>query len=1674
MASQQHGQGGAAFFTPYSNKAFDTPGVTDSAAFFTPIGTCTRSVSQAAKPSANRSQQVAAVFALAASDGSEPSLPNSAEDFQEAEAHEASISLDVGGCGPSGASSERSAGALEAVEKAEGTAGQPTEDVEMEDVDVAPTPPPPAKQAVSGDDDGAVARPQSPPPQPSPEVEPPAVSSPPPAQLAEEEYAAEPDMMAISPLPGPVPGAAEAVAMGRSFITQDVHPSPAAPSLSRAASVGAGLAVEAVSVAETGADSAQPTESAGTAATLKLHGTAPARAPAPEELLEGSGETCGDAGSPAPDLFDPSLLVAAEASAEDAMSPANSRTATLGNASQAAAPDAPTPVSGVVASVVSKQRAAAPESARGASATQGRRASAIGSGLKPRPTPPQHSAAAATPSPAPRVSIQRRISGAGLAHPSLSPAPFKTLVADGAVTAGGMGSVRRQSAVTGGGGGGGGTGTPFLLRRMRHVAADSPPVTPFAAMKPPAPDTGAGLESARRLSAACVAASPGPAGPGAARASRARGSGMGASSPPAAAPVAAVARRGSHPQAVAPQAGPTGAAAGNKAFGASPVAAARKAGVAAKPGAPAAAKQPPAAATKPDPAAAKQGPPAEPRLGPAAAAQGPGAAAKLAAAKPAPVAATRPAAPAAGTAAGARRGSVATGRQALGPVNASVPHITSPPASAAPAAAAVVKPAAKPAPHGVAAPPAPKHGVAARGVGKDAATRGLGPAAGAIQAAADARMILARKPAGAAGAGAVATVRYGRTQAAAPAPAVVEAAAAAAAHASPMKLPPSKRQGPRTSSPSKRPRQDPKPAGAAAAAPAVATAPRAAPAQPTYRQPPAAPSPQAAAVAPAAAAPSPVAVLGLSPPTLVVPGPLSARSTGPPTGGRGIASLSPRSPILAKPSPASARHSASARKSPGPRLSAPGSVPGAEAVEAQAAEAATATAPVAKLNLDRIMRSPAASITPNRRASIAAFAGDLAPLVQQPVSARGTPFGMGSARRQSAGVSPMPVGASPARASSATRPPRVAGAIILQGGRVGAGVGGLAVVQEQRRLTAPAAAEAVDATAEAAGAQEAAAQQPPAEPSERKLSSAAEHRASGVGAGKAAALRQPLSGRAATARAAPVAPAAKAAVMTRLSARPAAVHQPTRAHAPEVPAAKPVTAAAARAAAAAKAQAAAHAPAPAAANNRAVSRPAGTRHGSGPEPTARAPTRQEQEQEKAARRKQYSAQLHRPANHLSSPPAAGPKPAAAAAAAKPAAAAAPVPERQAVPPVLARAATKPKVAAPKQSVRSPSPAGKGPKARVSAPEQVETRGPLPELASPAAEPEPEQGQAAAAAEEPPHMQPQDLSYLLADASPYASLAVAPGAFAGFAASPMPFQLEGAASAEKDSPMAFGFGPAPGVAGGETPGLKPAGFAAGGFGAAGGMGLGIPMFSPMIGEVRPSTSQFPTPVLFKGVAEPAAEAAPGSVASASSGGVPVLTPGPVFQFAAVPNAGPKPNAAAPPAAKAPAGGTPVLFPHAKTRFSWDPTGPGATPPPPGLFAATPGLEVSGISGLFGGAAAAPHAGTTPGSVGNEGGEAVHGHSPDEQHSGGEAPGFDNGHGFMLPVKCSSPDAPVFSSFFGLDPMGSTAGGAAADGGMGMGRAGRKIEDSFDALRLSSMSAWPKMQPLEDRERAKAGL
>lgn len=289
--------------------------------------------------------------------------------------------------------------------------------------------------------------------------------------------------------------------------------------------------------------------------------------------------------------------------------------------------------------------------------------------------------------------------------------------------------------------------------------------------------------------------------------------------------------------------------------------------------------------------------------------------------------------------------------------------------------------------------------------------------------------------------------------------------------------------------------------------------------------------------------------------------------------------------------------------------------------------------------------------------------------------------------------------------------------------------------------------------------------------------------------------------------------------------------------------------------------------------------------------------------------------------------------------------------------------------------------------------------------------------------------------------------------------------------------------------------------------------------------------------------------------------------PFAQAAARPPAGPSnhvanhgPTAAGPAAAAAAPAPPANLFPYAKLRFSWDPnSAPGMTPPPAAAaaggaaaaaMAITPGLAVSGISGLIaplrehggagggdagaaGGVAPMPLGDNTPisrpfaGSFGGFGSAFGGGHAAADVVAAAAAIDFaaagssgvdaampvdgsdlatDDGLAAAVPqpVKCASPDAPADPFAFAAPSGGAAgssavsgfgaaaaaidaagAGGAAtaaannggvmvfggggnvrtvrAGGGGGAAAAGGPgasvMMDSFDALRLSSMSNWP---------------
>ncbi|GFR48026.1 hypothetical protein Agub_g9858 [Astrephomene gubernaculifera] len=206
-----------------------------------------------------------------------------------------------------------------------------------------------------------------------------------------------------------------------------------------------------------------------------------------------------------------------------------------------------------------------------------------------------------------------------------------------------------------------------------------------------------------------------------------------------------------------------------------------------------------------------------------------------------------------------------------------------------------------------------------------------------------------------------------------------------------------------------------------------------------------------------------------------------------------------------------------------------------------------------------------------------------------------------------------------------------------------------------------------------------------------------------------------------------------------------------------------------------------------------------------------------------------------------------------------------------------------------------------------------------------------------------------------------------------------------------------------------------------------------------------------------------EATPISLRLKPSGEVSMLTPGPVFQFAAPPPAASK---------QGNDGSTPVLFPQPKLRFSWDPTAPGATLPVPGGLYTSPGMAISGFGSM--GSAAAGEA--TPTSTAAAAGSFGPGKAAGASSGGPSAQAANSADRdlpeYLNPVKCASPDAPVHVNFAsaGTGAVGGGPGagaGGVEDGGMvmfggGWARPGRVAQDSYDELRISSVSSWPMLQ------------
>ncbi|GLI61470.1 hypothetical protein VaNZ11_003867 [Volvox africanus] len=327
--------------------------------------------------------------------------------------------------------------------------------------------------------------------------------------------------------------------------------------------------------------------------------------------------------------------------------------------------------------------------------------------------------------------------------------------------------------------------------------------------------------------------------------------------------------------------------------------------------------------------------------------------------------------------------------------------------------------------------------------------------------------------------------------------------------------------------------------------------------------------------------------------------------------------------------------------------------------------------------------------------------------------------------------------------------------------------------------------------------------------------------------------------------------------------------------------------------------------------------------------------------------------------------------------------------------------------------------------------------------------------------------PNDLSWLV-DTSPQTSLAATPGALTAvhnvFAeASGFGF---GAAQEDGTEPDFHVFGASP-----CEPQLRlvasPSALCEGGeptgpFGACQGDATAVVRKQPTFAVAHP-VGLPPTGLAPGGMI---ANAVPSSVFSIRS--VQQLTPGPgVYKF----------TAAAANRVKATTNGTnnsDATLPQAKLRFSWDPAATGATTGQPGVYA----CPSPGIADSFLGFGTVTTQETTPVSIPDAAGFCV------VSEIGGRLEGVgalgdaentldqDLGVEVPIPMQCTSPNTPTPDAYGAL---GSSAvpvdQGVVIFGGgsSGMGRAGRVVQDSFDALRISSMSSWPM---LRDREPADA--
>ncbi|GIL74112.1 hypothetical protein Vretimale_4938 [Volvox reticuliferus] len=332
--------------------------------------------------------------------------------------------------------------------------------------------------------------------------------------------------------------------------------------------------------------------------------------------------------------------------------------------------------------------------------------------------------------------------------------------------------------------------------------------------------------------------------------------------------------------------------------------------------------------------------------------------------------------------------------------------------------------------------------------------------------------------------------------------------------------------------------------------------------------------------------------------------------------------------------------------------------------------------------------------------------------------------------------------------------------------------------------------------------------------------------------------------------------------------------------------------------------------------------------------------------------------------------------------------------------------------------------------------------------------------------------PNDLSWLV-DTSPQTSLAATPGAlnavhhvFADASSFGFGPAQEDGTEPDASSPNFHVFGASPGepqlqlVA--SPSALCEGGEPTGPFGGCQGDATAVVRKQPAFAAAHP-VGLPPTGLAPGGLG---ANAVPSSVFSVRS--VQQLTPGPgLYKFTAANRA------------KAAMGGAnncddaPAMLPQAKLRFSWDPAATGAIPGQPGVYTCpSPGMADSFLG--FGTAAVQE---ATPVSIPDAAGFCVVTDIGGRLVSVGALGDAENtldqdlGVEVPIPMQCTSPNTPP------SDAYGALGGGAGAvdqgvvmfggGGGGGMGRAGRVVQDSFDALRISSMSSWPM---LRDREPA----